>query len=446
MGIVAKILMKSKNNYDPTAVYEELDYVRYANCTWVATQHTVGNPPPSDPTGTSDYWTLLVKDGEYLGQYPSWTNITSKPFDDYDTDQFEVDSDGTLHVVSADTDWEGVTDKPFETLNETFSTTDDELDIKIDGTTIYKDANGVLKANASSAGFDIHSLQEETTLSNTDEFPFFDISANGTRKTLWSNIIAKLTAMFTKVYNSSNNIVLSTTIKDTIEEVNANGSSNQLAGALAVKSVFRDIAPLPTTAPTYSTSKAYSKGDVCLYNGSLYYCVSDVTSGSQFDSTKWSLWSDNLPLRFGVDADGNYGYYKVGADSVTPFRTGGSTGIVRETLGYVSSSSASFNIGTLFPNVNLNNVSQYNFAVVPYSGISNSDWNTNPTYYGQAIYPQTKLNVRIPSFSYNTTSHVFTVTPQSSTAEGRGANSGGGASATATQSGYVTYVVYFYHV
>lgn len=29
-------------------------------------------------------------------------------------------------------------------------------------------------------------------------------------------------------------------------------------------------------------------------------------------------------IRFGIDADGNYGYYKVGADTVTPFKTGGS--------------------------------------------------------------------------------------------------------------------------
>lgn len=27
-------------------------------------------------------------------------------------------------------------------------------------------------------------------------------------------------------------------------------------------------------------------------------------------------------IKFGVDDDGNYGYYKAGADSVTPFKTG----------------------------------------------------------------------------------------------------------------------------
>lgn len=30
---------------------------------------------------------------------------------------------------------------------------------------------------------------------------------------------------------------------------------------------------------------------------------------------------DNCPFRFGIDSNGNYGYYKVGADTVTPFKT-----------------------------------------------------------------------------------------------------------------------------
>lgn len=30
-----------------------------------------------------------------------------------------------------------------------------------------------------------------------------------------------------------------------------------------------------------------------------------------------------MPFRFGIDADGNYGYYKDGADTVTPFRMNG---------------------------------------------------------------------------------------------------------------------------
>ena len=29
-----------------------------------------------------------------------------------------------------------------------------------------------------------------------------------------------------------------------------------------------------------------------------------------------------MPFKFGVDSSGNYGYYKAGADSVTPFKSG----------------------------------------------------------------------------------------------------------------------------
>ena len=34
----------------------------------------------------------------------------------------------------------------------------------------------------------------------------------------------------------------------------------------------------------------------------------------------------DVPFRFGIDVDGNYGYYKEGADTVTPFNTGGGKG------------------------------------------------------------------------------------------------------------------------
>lgn len=30
---------------------------------------------------------------------------------------------------------------------------------------------------------------------------------------------------------------------------------------------------------------------------------------------------DNLPFKLGIDVDGNYGYYKAGADTVTPFKS-----------------------------------------------------------------------------------------------------------------------------
>lgn len=51
----------------------------------------------------------------------------------------------------------------------------------------------------------------------------------------------------------------------------------------------------------------------------------------------WWSWrkkvDENVPFKFGVDADGNYGYYKAGADTLTPFKA--NDVIARETDDYV---------------------------------------------------------------------------------------------------------------
>lgn len=43
----------------------------------------------------------------------------------------------------------------------------------------------------------------------------------------------------------------------------------------------------------------------------------DVINGNN------QIIDDALPFKLGIDADGNYGYYKDGADTVTPFKSGG---------------------------------------------------------------------------------------------------------------------------
>jgi len=48
--------------------------------------------------------------------------------------------------------------------------------------------------------FDIHELQQENDLADADEVPFYDASAQGNRKTVWSNIKAKLKAYFDSIY------------------------------------------------------------------------------------------------------------------------------------------------------------------------------------------------------------------------------------------------------
>ena len=49
-------------------------------------------------------------------------------------------------------------------------------------------------------------------------------------------------------------------------------------------------------------------------------------------------------IRFGVDAEGNYGYKKVGADTVTPFKSGDSNV-------YFLGKGTTFNIKELFPEI-----------------------------------------------------------------------------------------------
>lgn len=44
--------------------------------------------------------------------------------------------------------------------------------------------------------------------------------------------------------------------------------------------------------------------------------------GTEVIITDDEIDGDSLPFKFGIDENGNYGYYKVGADTVTPFKSG----------------------------------------------------------------------------------------------------------------------------
>ena len=74
-----------------------------------------------------------------------------------------------------------------------------------------------------------------------------------------------------------------------------------------------------TTAPEYDRTKKYEKGDIVSYNDSQYYCIVDITTPEAWNVDHWNLIVDEVPFKFGIDADGNYGYIKAGADSVIPF-------------------------------------------------------------------------------------------------------------------------------
>lgn len=76
-----------------------------------------------------------------------------------------------------------------------------------------------------------------------------------------------------------------------------------------------------SNAPIYDSTKKYKKGDIVKYNGSFYYCTVDIDVPEAWNSSHWHVVEDKIPFRFGIDSDGNYGYIKVGADSVIPFKS-----------------------------------------------------------------------------------------------------------------------------
>ena len=54
------------------------------------------------------------------------------------------------------------------------------------------------------------------------------------------------------------------------------------------------------------------------------YEIAETLSGDIVDlSNDIDAVNQKVPFAFGVDENGNYGYYKDGADTVTPFKTGG---------------------------------------------------------------------------------------------------------------------------
>jgi len=76
-------------------------------------------------------------------------------------------------------------------------------------------------------------------------------------------------------------------------------------------------------APVYNAEIIYSKGDIVNTNGTLYYCTTNITSPEAWTPSHWHVVDDEMTFQFGIDNEGNYGYIKVGADSVTPFKKGG---------------------------------------------------------------------------------------------------------------------------
>ena len=103
---------------------------------------------------------------------------------------------------------------------------------------------------------------------------------------------------------------------------------------------------------------------------------------TEFDSVNSSLGG----MKFGIDGDGNYGYY--GADgSLIPFKSG--------SAGYYLGTGSTFNIKELLPDIDYTSLSNSNFIVGAVSGNSiatarvyrGTEKNTDAIVYGFSVTP-----------------------------------------------------------
>ena len=98
-------------------------------------------------------------------------------------------------------------------------------------------------------------------------------------------------------------------------------------------------------------------------------------------------------IRFGVDKDGNYGYKKVGADTVTPFKSGDSNV-------YFLGKGTTFNIKTLFPEI-YQQLTIDNFICQLVDS-----YNSYQEWYSPSSYARWGKKIE-PSWSYDTITGVL---------------------------------------
>lgn len=81
-----------------------------------------------------------------------------------------------------------------------------------------------------------------------------------------------------------------------------------------------------TISNVYLSTRDYLVGDYCSYNNKLYKVIANCKGVTPPNTTYYeetTIAREQGGIRLGIDSDGNYGYYKVGADTLTPFKSGG---------------------------------------------------------------------------------------------------------------------------
>lgn len=106
----------------------------------------------------------------------------------------------------------------------------------------------------------------------------------------------------------------------------------------------------------YSDKKTYAVGDYCIYNNSLYKCITEITTAESFNSAKWKLTSIN-------DILGNSDISSIGDGTVT-----GAVNTLDDSLKSVTKSVIMLRAyGTLVNGVcdlNINGITENSIAIV----------------------------------------------------------------------------------
>ena len=180
---IGRILLMPRGDYDPIAVYNSLDWVRFSGASWVCkVDNTTGVTPPTPPATSNANWQMLAEDGTVGG----WSSLTGKPFDSIGAgldvnllNELEVAAENTYIPTGTSSDrpisGQGVADA-LTVLNGYYNKTD--IDNKLSVVVKY-------------AGKKTFSQLTSALLNSTNENNFFMLSDDGyitsSNKYLWND-------------------------------------------------------------------------------------------------------------------------------------------------------------------------------------------------------------------------------------------------------------------
>lgn len=125
------------------------------------------------------------------------------------------------------------------------------------------------------------------------------------------------------------------------------------------ESIYEKVDGIIGTDEEWSRTKSYALGDMVLHNNKLWSCVLQHSGQEPPNTMYWKNVSltDLGGLRFGIDGDGNYGYYRADG-SLIPFRQ------FEDTIDFLGKS-ASTSAGTF--TINVNSMSKYKIIIAYFS-------------------------------------------------------------------------------